>query len=444
MKKHFNEKSFTFFTINFIVGFGFITVIQSLIDIGYFGIIVFLITAFIAFSVGLVFSRLSNQYKNEYGGTYYYSKQVFKKSLSFYMGWNQYIQGPMLAATAPLFLASAASYLTEDNKILWIIRIISILFYILLIIISTLGMHINKILIYVTSIIKWLILIIGLIAVFYLVINNFQYPKWDTKEINPYLIFSNILSFIYAFGGYEDVSSMSKDVNFKNFRKILMISFLFIFIFYTIFYVLIQFINIDHFNNFVQIYQLAFGSVGIIIFVIGLIFNSISVRLSVNLTAARKLVALANDGYMFTFLSYQNKKHEFKNAIWFNAILSILSMLLFWLIPYFLDLSNFFESVINMGSIAFLIQYMFTFIIALILDKRKKIRAIPIWEKIIYYISVIIIGIVLLIYTFPFIIGQMWTLESIITLVSYTGFILIGFSIFGIYNIRNKMKLLNQ
>ena len=42
-----------------------------------------------------------------------------------------------------------------------------------------------------------------------------------------------------------------------------------------------------------------------------------------------------------------------------------------------------------------------------------------------------------------FTIDQMWTLESIITLARYR-FILIGFSIFGKYNIRNKMKLLKQ
>lgn len=441
MKKHFNEKSFTFFTINFIVGFGFITVIQSLIDIGLYGILVFVITSFIILGVGLVYSRLSNSYNNEYGGTYYYSKQVFNKSFSFYMGWNQYIQGPVLSATAPLFIASASEYLTNNEQVLWILRITSIIFFILLVLVSTLGLHINKILILISSIIKWIILILGLGITIYLVIDNFNNNFINISQINPYLIFSNILSFIYAFGGYEDVSSMSKDVQFKNFRKILITSFLFIFILYAIFYTLIQFINIPQFNNFIQIYQIGLGLSGSIIFVVGLIFNSISARLSVNLTAARKLISLVNDGYLFSALSKTNKRGEYKNAIYFNALLTIGSMLIFWLIPYFLNLNNFFEAVINVGSIAFLIQYMFTFIIALVLYKKKKLKYIKTWELIIYYVSIVLISVVLLIYVFPFIIGSSWSIESLITIISYILFILGGFIIYFINSKTKKLKI---
>lgn len=82
----FSEKQFVFFTLNYIMGFGFITTISSLISLRYFGIIIFALTAIITFAVALVFSRLGNIYKNEYGGSYLYAKKVFKKRFSFFIG----------------------------------------------------------------------------------------------------------------------------------------------------------------------------------------------------------------------------------------------------------------------------------------------------------------------------------------------------------------------
>ena len=45
---------------------------------------------------------------------------------------------------------------------------------------------------------------------------------------------------------------------------------------------------------------------------IGLIFNSISSRIPVNISNARKLIALTNDGFLLSFISKQNKKEEYK------------------------------------------------------------------------------------------------------------------------------------
>lgn len=39
--KKFNQRSFTLFAINYIVGFGFITTFTSLVKIGIFGLVIF-------------------------------------------------------------------------------------------------------------------------------------------------------------------------------------------------------------------------------------------------------------------------------------------------------------------------------------------------------------------------------------------------------------------
>lgn len=62
MSKNFNEKSFTLFTINYIVGFGFITTITSLVQLNLFGIIAIIATAFITLGAALVFSWEASLY----------------------------------------------------------------------------------------------------------------------------------------------------------------------------------------------------------------------------------------------------------------------------------------------------------------------------------------------------------------------------------------------
>lgn len=58
---------------------------------GYYGLIIFLLTALISLAVVLVFSRLGNEFPNEYGGSYLYAKKAFKKHFAFFQGWNQFI-----------------------------------------------------------------------------------------------------------------------------------------------------------------------------------------------------------------------------------------------------------------------------------------------------------------------------------------------------------------
>ncbi|SYV93301.1 Uncharacterised protein, partial [Mycoplasmopsis synoviae] len=51
---------------------------------------------------------------------------------------------------------------------------------------------------------------------------------------------------MYAYGGIEGVSAISKDVKAKSFRKILMYSFVFIFVFYVVFYLILLGIKTEY------------------------------------------------------------------------------------------------------------------------------------------------------------------------------------------------------
>lgn len=446
MNNKFSEKQFIFFILNYIMGFGFIATISSVIQQGYFGILIFGLTSIITLAVALVFSRLGNEIKEGYGGSYQYAKKAFNKGFAFFQGWNQFIQGPILAATSPLFIASALESVLKDNgTALLAVRITSIAFFIILVGISTLGIGVNKKIILASSIVKWAILLFGIGIAFYFSFKDLQFSTnlSNTNNVTVFIIFSNVLSFMYAFGGIEDVASMAGDVKIKNFRRTLMISFAILLTFYFVVYIVLNGIGrLNEINNFSAIYNFAFGSTGVIIFAVGLVFNGISGKISISIASSRKIIPLATDGYLPAFLTKQNKKQEYKWAIIFGGSLTMLSMLIFWLLPFLLNLENFFNSVIELGTMAFLIQYMLTMITAIYLHFKKKINKIPLWELIIYIVAIIIIATTLLIYVIPPIVGEQWKVENTIIIVSYVTFIGFGYLLYFVRKLidNNKKK----
>lgn len=443
-----SEKQFLFFTINYIVGFGFITTITSVIKTGYYGLIIFLLTALISLAVVLVFSRLGNEFQNEYGGSYLYAKKAFKKHFAFFQGWNQFIQGPILAAASPLFIADALNSVITNETAILVVRVISITFFITLVFISTLGIHLNKKVIFLTAIVKWLILFIGVGIAIYLASQNwaFQENFFNPQTMTPFLIFSNVLSFMYAFGGIEDVSAMAPDLKVKNFKKALLIAFSAILSFYFLVYIILNGLTqLNLINNFGDLYNLVFGTTGMIIFAIGLIFNGMSSKVSVSISQSRKIIPLANDGYLPKILSKQNKQNEYKYAILFGGIVTIISMIIFWLIPLLLHLENFFNAVIQLGTMAYLIQYALTIITAIYLAIKKKIQMIPWYEWIIYILALITIFTTLLIYVLPPIVNEPWTIQNTIIIVSYLTFIGLGYLLYGgvrLYEFKKTIKKL--
>ncbi|RIV16812.1 amino acid permease [Mycoplasmopsis gallopavonis] len=187
-EKHFTQKSFTFFTINYVIGVGFLTTIGSIAKFNYFGYLVIFIAATVVFGISLVFSRLSNSFKEHYGGSYTFAKHINTgqslvftnriieskavRNFSFFVGWNQFIQTPILSAISPLFLASTLiGLLNPDSQhyqlYVWLIRAFALLFFIFLTFISTIGLKSSKNIIYYASLVKWFVLLLGLLILIY-------------------------------------------------------------------------------------------------------------------------------------------------------------------------------------------------------------------------------------------------------------------------------------
>lgn len=445
MKPKFNKKSFWLFTVNYIIGYGFIATVTKVIALKAFGFLAFMLAVIINVGIALVFARLSAKYHNEYGGSYAYSKKLNNKHYAFFNGWNQFIQGPILSSSAPFFLVEIAENITTEPHILNIVKIASVVFFVILIIISTLGIKLNKIIIFSTALIKWTVILLAIVLSIILSSrqnqfnNNFQI----SNEVNVTSVLGGTLSFMYAFGGMGDISTISKDAQ-TNFKKNLISAFVFILVFYFVFYLILLGVDPKKTKNFVAIFDTVLGTTGLVLFVIGYLLTLISSRLSVTITTTRGIIPLAADGFFFSFLAKPNKKNEYRNAIIFIAGLIFTSFIFFNIIPSVFNIKSFFNDIIQLGSIAFLVQYLLTFINALILNKKRLIGPIPLLEKGIYYLIICLIITILLLYFFPFIIKEEWTLRQKISLASYCFFIAIGYLFYFLNLLFKKKKMKNS
>lgn len=439
-KTNFSSKlsswQFSLFLVNYVAGFGFVTTISGVVQLGPFGLITLGLTAFIAFAVVLVFSRLSSSFPHNFGGSYNYAKVAFgTNSTSFFLGWNQFIRSPILSAVSPLFLADALNILVTDDRALLGIRIGSIVFFGILILVSTLGLKLNKKLIFATGLIKWLVIFLGIIIALILSIQQGKtaYPLNfnNANNASVFLIFTTTINFMYSFGGIEEVAVVSPDANVKNFKKIFMYSFAAILTFYFVTYIIIMGLQIGpKIKNFSEIYNILTGATGVIIFVTGLIFKNISSHLSGNYIIARQILPLANDGFLPKLFTRRNKKDELGWAIGFYAGVTLFSLLIFWLIPQLAKFENFFNQVIQIGIISFFAQYIITMITALILEKRKIVKSIPIFEKIVYILAIAIMIVSLLIFIFPPVTNNPWKAENTVIIISYPAFIGLGYILY--------------
>ncbi|WP_406614472.1 amino acid permease [Mycoplasma corogypsi] len=339
----------------------------------------------------------------------------------------------------------------------WAIRITSLVFFLAIVFLSTIGLKTNKIVIMIFGILKWLILVIGVLILVYIVSTNNQYQAniTQSQNISARLLFANTILFIYAFGGIEDVSAMVKDVKMKNFRKVLLTALMFILGFYLLIYSLVLGFNIQLFKNssLQIIYQSAFGAFGTVLFIIGFLSNDITSRITQSVATARKIVPMAEDGNLFPYLAQRSKKGEFKHAIWFTTSVTLITMIILWSIPLIIynndqeRANRFFETAIYATNIAVFVEDLLTFTVAFILEKKQIISKIPLWEKIIYVFDMIAIVFLLIVFLTPGIFGDKASetdhLTPLIAISTYFIFIIFGIimNILSRMYIRNKQKV---
>ncbi len=444
MKKRLNERQFTLLAINYIIGFGFISTIITVVQVGYWSFLVMFLAALISLGTMLSVSKLVNSYSNEIGGTVAYAEKTGNRELTFFTAIHQYIQVPLFSASGPLFLVGIAEIYTDNTLIIWLTRGVSLLIFFILVLISINGLNLSKFVILEMGIIKWVVLFLGLILITYYSFYDFKFydnimaHHKDTSAAN---ILNLTLLFTLAFGGVETLPNMTRDVKFKNFRKILLVVFGTIFTIYVLGYLLFLGTDLPKIKNFVNIYDRFIGPIGIIIFGLYLIsYNTSSYLTSTNLYS-NLVASIAEKGFFPESLAKKDVNGEYKNAIIFNTIVTLVSMTFFTILPAIVPgLNDFFNNVISLGLIATLVQYLTTFIICFILEKRKKISKINIFEKILYVFVMSTIILIIFATLFPIAFGGEWKTGHTVQVVSYFSLVAISYAVWFTISLVRKFK----
>ncbi|AAV27814.1 APC family permease [Mesomycoplasma hyopneumoniae] len=443
-KNFLTERQFIFYGLNYIVGFGFIATISNVISQGVWGILVFILTSLITLAVIFAFARAGNKYQSEVGGSYAYAKKTFKKEMVFFQGWNQISQIILFSGTTPLFFSNLLTSFDPERK--WIYVAISLVIYIGLILTSAFGFRLSKWFVFTTAIFKWLTLVIGFGLIIYLISESKSYGQ-TFKTIAPFSVLSlsgSVLSFIYSYGGFESLATISKNIETKRFKKLIILIFLIVISSYFIFYIIFLGLGPEYLANFglEGVYKALWGSAGTSLFTIGLTFNRMSGAFSYVQPQARFISPLAEDGFLPAFLAKKNKYNEYQNAIYLVVVVAIFSSLVFTIIPEILRIENSFNTILAAGNISFLVQYLLT-IFTVLLWKWRKNENIPVWEIIIYILGMLTILFTLIFSQLPFISSSKEvTFEQFIPIISYAFAILIGYIVkFSVQLTKKKKKI---
>ncbi|MHA0305754.1 APC family permease [Mesomycoplasma ovipneumoniae] len=442
-KNSLTERQFIFYGLNYIVGFGFIVTISKVINQGIWGVFVFILTSLITLAVIFAFARAGQKYQNEVGGSYAYAKKTFKNGLVFFSGWNQVARIMVFSATSPLFFSTLLTQFDAPRK--WLYISISLVVYIILILAGSFGFKLSKPIILFTAIFKWATLLVGFGLIIYLIIQSNTYGQ-SFSQIGPFsvtLFASTILSFIYSYGGFESLATISQSVETKRFKKVIILIFLIVISSYFLFYIIFIGLGKEYVSsNFglKQVYETLWGTSGASLFAIGLFFNRMSATMGSVQPYARYIAPLAEDGFLPSVFAKKNKHNEYQYAIYLSVSLAISSSIIFTIIPEIAGVTDSFGKIVDAGGISFLIQYFLTLFTVLIWKWRKN-EQIPIWEIVIYILGMVVILFTLIASQLDFIGSKEVSFEHFMPLIIYVAAMLIGYIVKFLNSWLKKRKL---
>ncbi|MBE4704376.1 APC family permease [Spiroplasma platyhelix] len=443
-----NTIQFICFGFNWIVGFGFITALTKTVNLGVWSLLCFAIAAFVSFATMLVFARATEKYPQVSGGTYGYTKLAFGKFATFFQGWNQISHIFLLSATAPLFLSELLTLLDSTPANQTYYKVGSVILFILITLIAVFSLKVSKIFLLIFAIFKYLIIFGGTILIIYFCFkdNSFSENINATEKINLSTIAAKTMIFIFAFNGFNNIAALSKDtIGITKFKKIMVIIYSLVFSFYLLTCLLFLGINgAQNIKGYEGIFLKAFSVTGLIIFIIGATFNRLSSQLGYTIWYARIIAPMAEDGYLPEMFKKKNRFGEYSNAMYLALGATIVSMILFVIIPIIFNLENAFESMVTAGTIVYMVNYLGTFIAICYLHFKKKMLKIPWWELMLYFLAMGVIVVILLLTLIPPIIGDPWTITNSIMLFSYLGSMAFGYLVWFSYYLYKRIKHKNK
>lgn len=371
-----------FYGLGNILGAGIYVLIGKVAGIaGYGSIFSFLIACVVSVFTALSYTELVSRYPFSAGVAVYIKEGIGSKLLAVGSG--------IFIALAGLISAAALShgfvgYLSEFISLNESFTIVFIIFIMIAIAIN--GIKTSVTIATIFTIIE----IFGLFLIIYLGFDNIIDPKVDYKEFIPTfnmdeisIIFLGSFLAFYAFIGFEDMVTVSEEVNepSKNFPRAIIWSLVVVTIIYSLIVVVsLQTLSIEQLSNsnapLADVYESITNSDPVLISFIGL-FAVINGALIQIIMASRIVYGLSNKGLIPKYFDEvsQKTKTPIKATILVGLITIVFAL--------------FFDIVTLAGFTSILILIIFTFVnISLIrikLDKEKFVQKkkgminIPIW-----------------------------------------------------------------
>ncbi|WP_230861144.1 amino acid permease [Mycoplasma sp. 'Moose RK'] len=227
------------------------------------------------------------------------------------------------------------------------------------------------------------------------------------------------MSFIYSYGGFESLATISKNVETNRFRKIIILIFLIVISSYFVFYIIFLGLGKNYLSEFglKNVYKTLWGTSGGLLFAIGLAFNRMSAAIS-GVQPRTRIIAPLAEMVIYLLFFQKNKHNEHQNAIYLSVVIIVISGLIFTIIPEIANLKNSFGIILKAGNISFLIQYLLT-IFTVLIWKYRKTESISLWETLIYFLGMATIIFTLVFSQMPFTSTKKITLIDFIPLISY-------------------------
>lgn len=425
----FSYLQFILFSLNFIVGFGFVATLSRLSNTGPYSILSLAIATVIAFGSILVFSRLSQQFPDAKGGVFGYSQLLNKKHFNFFAGWNQISQIFFSSALAPLFLSKSLKSLdlASGNEFLYIV--LSMALFIVVTLLPILGLRLSKWMVFGFMTVKWLTYAVGILLVFASMVQDLHYSENFSNFTTPNMnvIAKNAISFLYAYAGFGQLVNSTKDFKFVKVRKSILISLMCIILFYGL--VLILFLGVMNLSGgFLAQWRRHLNLAGAVLFLVGIVSHNISSEISSIFLYTRMLAPFGEVRWLPAVFARVNKYNEY----WVNFLVitfsSVLSTVIFTIGIFNNDVNNQFDVILDGIVFNYLVNYALAFITAIWLHYQKKMQ-LPQWERIAYGVILVFMVIVALFAYVPTLSGLAWTRGDSIIILGYVVIIGLGYLI---------------
>lgn len=315
--------------INAIVGSGIFLLPGSVAkETGVWSIAVIIFDAFLVLLIALCFAEAGGLFKKN-GGPYVYAKEAFGEFVGFEVGFMKW--AIMLIAWAAMAVAFYTALVTEFpslNSNLWK-NTISIALIVFLTIMNLLGVRVSKILNNVITLAKLLPLIFFvLVGIFFIKGSNFSFPiieivgkGAEAKEVIKALTLtsfgSGALVAFYAFTGFESIAVAAEDMERP--ERNVPLAIILVIACVSTFYLLILVVSIGILGQdlirdpaikapIATATGVFLGPIAKAIVSAGTLVSIGGINLASSFLVPRSSVALADDGFLPTFMKMRNKK----------------------------------------------------------------------------------------------------------------------------------------